>query len=153
VISTPPAGAGQLPRGISVPQSSNAAPGDGSQLVKWRTSDESRTASTHAGTTTGAKTGDTAGLAGGIALASAKSDVTDASQNTAVTRAIYEAQNSEPPIRIVEPAATTTAATKEATLPANAASNVEAPVSGGKTLRFRKLPELTDFPPAAGGDE
>ena len=152
VISTPPAGAGQLPRGISVPQSSKPAPGDGSQLVIWQKSDESSTAPTEARKIKGAKSGDAAGRAGGVELASAKNDATDASQSPGVTRAIYEAQSPEPPIRIVEPAAKTSAATKEATLPVNAASNVEAPVSGGKALRFRKLPELTDFPPAAGGE-
>jgi hypothetical protein len=153
VISTPPAGAGQLPRGISVPQSSKPAPSDGSQLVIWQKSGESSTAKTEAGTKNGAKSGDAAGRAYGVELASAKNGATGASQSTGVTRAIHEAQSSEPPIRIVEPAAKTTAATTEATSPVNSASDIEAPVSRGKTLHFRKLPELTDYPPAAGGDE
>jgi hypothetical protein len=141
VISPPAAGGGQLPRGISVPQSNNPPRGDSSQLAAWQKSDTSRIPATQAANPSTAKPGKTAGNA---RLASASSEESSATQGTGVVRALHEEQSRE---------VSTPTATAGDKLPFKSASRVDATVSRSKTAPSRKLPELTDFPPATGGVE
>jgi hypothetical protein len=146
-ISVPPAGAGQLPRDISVPQSSKPARGDGSQLATWQKSDHAKSSTAQATTLQGAKSGDNAST---FELATAKSDA-NARSSAGVVRASHEEPAREAPIRIVEPAAKTAAAKSDDKPIEKSARG--APAFRGTKSPSRKLPELTDFPPAAGGSE
>jgi hypothetical protein len=148
--SVPPAGAGQFPRGISVPQSNNQMRGDGSQLAKWQLSDDAKTAATR--TSSGASPRDVAGSASNVGLATASRDELKPRQDGGVVRASHEERNPEAPIRIVEPAAHVSAAAKSGDkASAGSARDVAASTSRGKAVPSRKLPELTDFPAAEPG--
>jgi hypothetical protein len=149
--SLPPAGAGQLPRGISVPQSNYQTRGDSSQLAKWQPSEDAKTAARQFATSPTANSSETTGKASDVELASA-SDAPKTSRDGGVVRASHEEQSREPPIRIVEPATNASAATtSDDDLFARSARKKAASTSLGKAAPSRKLPELTDFPAADTG--
>ena len=150
--SLPPAGAGQLPRGISVPQSNYPARGDGSQLAKWQLSDDAKTAAKHNAPSSGASSSATKANAGNVELATANGDNLKTRHARGVVRASHEEPGREPPIRIVEPATSVSAeVTLEDKLSARSARGEPASTSRGNAAPSRKLPELTDFPPAETG--
>jgi hypothetical protein len=130
-VSVPAAGGGQLPRGISAPQSSIEQPAAGNaQLARWEKSSESKVDDDD-----------------NDEVAIAK----PATSRSGVVRASYDEPASEAPIRIVEPTAPRRPATASGDKVGGA--RTQAKQSSDKTARTEKsasrnLPELTDFPPA-----
>jgi hypothetical protein len=148
-MSVPPAGAGQLPRGISVPQSNTQKPGDGSQLAKWQPSDNSTAAGTRTTDSPNGKPNDDK-THRNFELATSAGDLPKP-QHDGVARASYDEPIREEPIRIVEPAAQRESAADEQS--GKTAGRSAAGAAVRSATRFRKAPELTDFPPADSGTQ
>jgi hypothetical protein len=137
-----------------VPQSNIQRRGNSSQPIVWQKSDNANTTIAHATTSGGTKSGDTVAKASDIETATTSGNPIKPQSDAGVVRASHEEPAREVPIRIIQPAPKRTAeATSGQKLTGNGTSDAEALTARGKSAPSRSLPELTDFPPAAGGGE